>query len=190
LIGRDLKPENLLLDEKGNIYITDFNLATSVEKRRPTSQSGTLDYMGEHAERSNILAPEMHIAKPYSYSIDWWAIGTILYECVYRKLPFGGGKNPEEVAENSRTHPLIFPTMSYSKTLITNIPERIDFITGLLQRDVENRLGHTNKGRGFEQEIKVHPYLAQIDWQLLEKRQLEPKFKPIVIIIAHIDSLD
>jgi serine/threonine kinase 32 len=46
-IHRDLKPENLLLDHNGHILITDLNLATSVKKRKPTSQSGTLDYMGK-----------------------------------------------------------------------------------------------------------------------------------------------
>ena len=45
-VHRDLKPENLLLDQKGHILLTDLNLATSLKKRKPTSQSGTLDYMG------------------------------------------------------------------------------------------------------------------------------------------------
>ena len=46
ILHRDLKPENILLDEDGHILITDLNLATSIKKKKPTSQSGTLDYMG------------------------------------------------------------------------------------------------------------------------------------------------
>ncbi|KAJ3371649.1 hypothetical protein HDU91_005041 [Kappamyces sp. JEL0680] len=170
ILHRDLKPENLLLDERGNIYLTDLNLATSVEKRKPTSQSGTLDYM----------APEMHISKPYSYSIDWWALGTILYECIYRKLPFGGGKTPDEVAENSRSHPLKFSDHSYLRKPVSSVPERVAFISGCLERDIKKRLGSANGGRGFEAEVKTHPYLAHIDWNLLEKKELEPKFKPYI----------
>ena len=46
IIHRDLKPENILLDEDGHILLTDLNLATSLKKRKPASNSGTLDYMG------------------------------------------------------------------------------------------------------------------------------------------------
>jgi serine/threonine protein kinase len=45
-VHRDLKPENLLIDKTGHVCITDLNLATSLKKRKPTSKSGTLDYMG------------------------------------------------------------------------------------------------------------------------------------------------
>jgi serine/threonine kinase 32 len=45
-IHRDLKPENILLDDNGHVCVTDLNLATSLKKRKPTSRSGTLDYMG------------------------------------------------------------------------------------------------------------------------------------------------
>jgi serine/threonine kinase 32 len=45
-VHRDLKPENMLLDDNGHLYLTDFNLAHDMSRRKPTSQSGTLDYMG------------------------------------------------------------------------------------------------------------------------------------------------
>ena len=48
IIHRDLKPENILLDEDGHILVTDLNLATSLKKRKPSSHSGTLDYMGNN----------------------------------------------------------------------------------------------------------------------------------------------
>ena len=64
-----------------------------------------------------------------------------------------------------------------------NSQERIDFITGCLQRDVKDRLGSKNEGLGFESEIKCHPYLARIDWNLVLEKRLNPKYKPTVIII-------
>jgi hypothetical protein len=32
------------------------------------------------------VAPEMFISKPYKYSIDWWAVGIIMFECTYGKV--------------------------------------------------------------------------------------------------------
>ena len=149
--------------------LTDFNLAASVEKRKPSSQSGTLEYM----------APEMHDSKPYSYSIDWWALGTILYELVYRKLPFGG-KTADEIINRTKTAPLVFGDVSHTKRRVTRLVEREEFITRCLQRDPIMRLGSSNMGRGFELDVKRHPYMAKIDWVAISKRKMEPKYKPSV----------
>ena len=70
---RDLKPENLLLDAQGHILLTDFNIAVNLKVHKPKNQSGTRKY----------LAPEMYSGKPYGTSVDWWAMGIIMYECVY-----------------------------------------------------------------------------------------------------------
>ena len=68
-----MKPDNLLLDENGHIYVTDFNIAYQIKKKLPTSQSGSLAYM----------APEMFLKKGYDVFVDWWALGVVLYECTY-----------------------------------------------------------------------------------------------------------
>lgn len=167
VIHRDLKPENLLLDESGHILLTDFNLASSVEKRKPSSKSGTLEYM----------APEMHLSKPYSFSIDWWALGLILYELVYRKLPFAG-RTADEIIAKSKSAPLVFPDFSHAKRKVTRLQEREDFTTCCLQRDVKIRMGSSNFGRGFNLDVKQHPYLINVDWVAIENKKIQPKYKP------------
>ncbi|KAI8901055.1 kinase-like domain-containing protein [Globomyces pollinis-pini] len=161
IVHRDLKPENILLDKDGHIFITDFNIAVCLDERIPKSESGTLDYM----------APEMLLGIPYTYSVDWWATGTILYEMAYKKLPFSGGFSSKETKERIKTKPLQFPMKDSSYNEVRN-----SFIEGLLERETCNRLGSGNDGQGFETQIKCHKYFENIDWALVERKQLKPNY--------------
>jgi serine/threonine-protein kinase len=81
MIHRDVKPANILLDEEGNAYITDFGLSKDTRGTvltRPGQALGSLDYM----------APEQIRAEDVSAATDVYALGCVLCECLSGAPPF------------------------------------------------------------------------------------------------------
>ena len=76
---RNIKLENLFLDETGYLKIVDFSQA------KPMSGNETsYDLYGTSAH----FAPEILKGNGYSYSADWWAVGIIMYEMLVGVKPF------------------------------------------------------------------------------------------------------
>ncbi|KAJ3150276.1 hypothetical protein HDU86_006667 [Geranomyces michiganensis] len=165
VVHRDLKPDNVLFDQYGHVSLTDFNIAVHYNLKRLTSQSGTLSYM----------APEVFTKVGYSWPIDWWSLGVLLYEALFGKRPFRGHTD-EELKDNIMHQELHIPICN----LVTNKPVPLDpegenFLRRLLERDVRKRIGCGTMG---VEEIEAHPWFNNIDWDAVPKRKYEPMFVP------------
>jgi serine/threonine-protein kinase len=84
LVHRDVKPQNVLLSREGEVKVTDFGIARSLEVEHGVTQTGTVLGTGEY------LAPEQASGKPISPATDVYSLGVVLWEMLAGEVPFNG----------------------------------------------------------------------------------------------------
>ncbi|XP_028853659.1 protein kinase C, delta b [Denticeps clupeoides] len=156
IVYRDLKLDNVMLDKEGHIKIADFGMCKEnmIGDNRATTFCGTPDY----------IAPEILLGQKYSFSVDWWSFGVLLYEMLIGQSPFQGD-DEDELFESIRMDTPHYPRW------ITK--EAKDLLEKLFERDPTRRLGVVGNLRG-------HAFFKTINWVALEKREVTPPFKPKV----------
>ncbi len=88
VIHRDVKPSNILLDEDGNAYLSDFGIATTqIEGSKSASQSGRV------SGSAGYISPEQINLLPVTPRSDMYAMGIILYEMLTGTHPYAGAKS-------------------------------------------------------------------------------------------------
>jgi ABC-type branched-subunit amino acid transport system substrate-binding protein/streptogramin lyase len=97
LVHRDVKPGNVLIDQTGHVYLTDFGITkqTGGESTETGSLVGTLDY----------LAPEQIRGEPVDATTDSYALACVLYECLAGKPPFRRATEAETLWAHMQDEP-------------------------------------------------------------------------------------
>ena len=158
IVYRDLKPENILMDDKGYLRLADFGMAKKLkDDEKAMSFCGTPEY----------LAPEIITMEGHDKNADWWSFGILLFEMLCGLPPFYV-ENLDKMYEMIKTSSVKFPKR------INLSEEAKDIIRKLLEKNPKKRLGSQN---GIE-EIKKHPFFADLDFDLIVQKKIPAPFIP------------
>ncbi|KAH6678111.1 BPK2, Sch9-like camp-dependent protein kinase catalytic subunit [Halenospora varia] len=159
IVYRDLKPENILLDANGHIALCDFGLSKANLTKNATTNTfcGTTEY----------LAPEVLLDEAgYTKMVDFWSLGVLVFEMCCGWSPFYA-EDTQQMYKN-----IAFGKVRFPRDTLTT--EGRNFVKGLLNRNPKHRLGAQDDA----EELKRHPFFADIDWTALTKKLITPPFKP------------
>ncbi|XP_046960513.1 uncharacterized protein LOC124530398 isoform X2 [Vanessa cardui] len=160
IVYRDLKLDNILLDFDGHVRIADFGMCKLQIYLDKTADTfcGTPDYM----------APEIIKGLKYGQNVDWWSFGVLLYEMLIGQSPFSGCDEDELFWSICNEMP------SYPRFLSS---EALSILTRLLDKDARTRLGGAECMHG---DIRDQDFFHPVQWDRLERRELDAPFKPRV----------
>ncbi len=83
IVHRDVKPQNVLINEEGSAKVTDFGIALTLDQEGLTAAGrvlGTTDY----------VSPEQALGHPVTGQSDLYSLGVVLFEMLTGEVPFGG----------------------------------------------------------------------------------------------------
>ncbi|XP_051777549.1 citron rho-interacting kinase isoform X2 [Erpetoichthys calabaricus] len=160
-VHRDIKPENVLIDRTGHIKLADYGSAAKFGINKMVTAKlpvGTPDFMAP--EVLNSINGDTRTS--YGVECDWWSLGIIAYEMVYRKSPFTEGTTAKTI--NNIINFQRFLKFSDEPKVST---EFMDLMQSLLC-GINERLAYEG--------LCCHAFFASVDWNNI--RQSVPPFVP------------
>ncbi|KZT22477.1 kinase-like protein [Neolentinus lepideus HHB14362 ss-1] len=159
IIYRDLKPENILLNFDGHIKIADFGFAKHCDTTTWTL-CGTPDY----------LAPEIIGKQRYNKSVDWYALGVLIFEMLSGLPPFHQPDGNPVILYEKIAHGLAY--IRWPPVFNEN---SMNLIEHLMDKDPSRRYGNLKHGAG---DVFAHPWFAEVDWKKLLNREITAPYLP------------
>ena len=158
IIYRNLKPENIIIENKGNLKMTDFSKSKIItfDGDKGLSLVGAPEYM----------APEIILGTGQKYEVDWWSLGILIYQMIYGYTPF------EDDYIDKIYQKILYTNVNFDSNykIDKNLKE---LIIGLLDKNEGTRIKDTN--------IKNHAYFTQghkVDWNKVANFEIECPAKP------------
>ena len=158
IVYRDLKLENLMVDENGYLVLIDFGSCKIIEEKTELQCSfdGSIDYM----------APEVISGEGHGMMADWWSFGILIYELLCGKPPFHEGST-DRILDLITSSNVRFP----SKMHVSSVTR--DFIIRLLKKIPKDRIGQNE----FQQ-ITTHHFFQSANVNSVVNQKFTPPITP------------
>lgn len=156
IVYRDMKAENVIIDEDNNAKLIDFGLSVFDCNNELKNVAGTLEY----------TAPEMASRLPHGRAIDYYGLGILLFTIKTGRLPYSfksSGLDKKGYLKKIATRTSLSTTSDPLYDL---------FIARLCDPDPNTRWGVSEQSR---KELRLHPFFDGINWATLEKQVISFK---------------
>lgn len=148
-VFRDLKPDNVVIDESHHALLTDFGLS-----KEGVGQRGTKSFCGSVA----FLAPEILLRKGHNHTVDIYNLGVLLYDMLTGLPPF-----------YHHDRETLFANIKHARLEVPLYVSRVAraFIEATMEREPNKRLGAHHTAQ-----VKDHAFFSEMDFEMLMRREV------------------